>query len=147
MYNRTPREHRLKVLPATTPVAPDLANNLPVRRDPIIGRIEELAAARQILLRDEVDLLTLTGAGGIGKTRLGSQLAYELLDRFRDGVFFINLAPSPTPPDWSLLLPKPCNSKKRLPSHWIGLHQFYAVKGTGSTRARCARRESKRHRP
>ncbi len=72
-------------------------NNLPMQRSPLIGRVREVAAARGILLRDDVGLLTLTGPGGTGKTRLGLQVAAELIDDFEDGVFFIALAPITDP--------------------------------------------------
>ena len=51
-----------------------------------------MAAARTRLLRQHVRLLTLTGPGGTGKTRLGLQVAADLLDDFPDGVFFVALA-------------------------------------------------------
>jgi predicted ATPase/class 3 adenylate cyclase len=68
-------------------------NNLPTARVPIIGRDKEVALARDLLLRDDVGLVTLTGPGGAGKTRLGLQIATSLLDQFEDGVFLVLLAP------------------------------------------------------
>ena len=68
-------------------------NNLPVPLTPFIGREQEVTAVCDLLCSEDVRLLTLTGAGGTGKTRLGLQAAAELSDRFADGVFFVNLAP------------------------------------------------------
>ena len=72
-------------------------NNLPVARVPILGRDAEVAAARDLLLRDDVGLVTLTGPGGAGKTRLGLQIATTLLDQFEDGVYLVLLAPISDP--------------------------------------------------
>lgn len=73
-------------------------NNLPYQPIPLIGREKELETIQKVILRDGVNLLTITGPGGIGKTRLALQAAVELLDDFEDGVFFISLA-SITDPD------------------------------------------------
>jgi predicted ATPase len=67
-------------------------NNLPYQQMPLIGREKELETVRKIILRDEVNLLTITGPGGIGKTRLALQVAADLLNNFQHGVFFVSLA-------------------------------------------------------
>jgi predicted ATPase/class 3 adenylate cyclase len=65
-------------------------NNLPNQLTSFIGRTMEIAEGRRLL--DKSRLLTLTGPGGTGKTRLSLQIAADALDRFPDGVFFVPLA-------------------------------------------------------
>ncbi len=72
-------------------------NNLPVQRDALVGRERELDAVATLLRRDEVGLVTLTGPGGTGKTRLSLQVAADLLDSFPDGVWFVDLSPISDP--------------------------------------------------
>lgn len=73
--------------------APSPQNNLSLPRSPLIGRDHEIAVIQRLLLQEQVGLLTLTGPGGIGKTRLALQVAANLLDHFVDGVYFVSLAP------------------------------------------------------
>ena len=67
-------------------------NNLPVQPTPLVGREREVAWVCERLLSPEVRLLTLTGPGGTGKTRVGLQAAADLLEEFEDGVYFVALA-------------------------------------------------------
>ncbi len=67
-------------------------HNLPVQRGPLVGREPELAALQALLLRPDAGLVTLTGPGGTGKTRLALQTAAEVSDRCADGVYFVPLA-------------------------------------------------------
>jgi predicted ATPase len=69
------------------------AHNLPIQPTPLVGRAAEVAAVCALLRRGDVRLVTLTGPGGVGKTRLALQVGAELLDQFADGVWFVPLAP------------------------------------------------------
>src|SRR6266545_3580506 len=69
------------------------ASALPSPPNPLLGRGRELAELCELLLRDEVRLLVLTGAGGSGKTRLALEAARETAASFANGAAFINLAP------------------------------------------------------
>jgi predicted ATPase/class 3 adenylate cyclase len=112
-------EHRLKDLFRPERVfqltAPDLPsefpslrtldayrNNLPMQPTPLVGREKEVSEVCNLLRSDETRLLTLTGPGGTGKTRLALQAAADLLDAFPDGAFF---APLATLSEAELLLP------------------------------------------
>ncbi len=82
-------------LPADFPALKSLENrpnNLPVQATLFIGRDKEVAGVTALLRRTDVRLVTLTGPGGSGKTRLGLQVAAELLDDFADGVFAVELS-------------------------------------------------------
>ncbi len=95
-------EHRLKDLTAPEriwqlgdddfpPLKSLNATNLPVASNPLVGRETELSELTSMLV-DSERLVTLTGPGGSGKTRLGLQVGAELLDSFPGGVFFVPLA-------------------------------------------------------
>jgi predicted ATPase/class 3 adenylate cyclase len=95
-------EHRLKDLSAPErmyqlgdedfpPLKSLYRTNLPIPATPFLGRLHELAEVSGLL--EDARLLTLTGPGGTGKTRLGLQAAAEAADRYPDGIFWVPLAP------------------------------------------------------
>jgi predicted ATPase len=97
-------EHRLKDLAAPEriyqvgeadfpPLKSLYRTNLPVPATPFLGRERELREVVDLLAQDDARLLTLTGPGGTGKTRLALQAAAEASDRYPDGVFWVPLAP------------------------------------------------------
>ncbi len=71
---------------------PTARPSVPAAPTPLIGRAHELRTMRDYVLRDEVRLLTLTGPGGVGKTRLAVAVAADLAAAFPDGVFFVDLS-------------------------------------------------------
>jgi non-specific serine/threonine protein kinase len=71
----------------------DRYHNVPAPLSPLVGREREAAAITALLRRQDVRLVTLTGPGGVGKTRLALRVATEVADAFPDGVAFVGLAP------------------------------------------------------
>jgi predicted ATPase/class 3 adenylate cyclase len=74
------------------------ATNLPAIPTPLVGRDRELELVAELLAADDTRLVTLTGTGGAGKSRLALEVARNALSEFRDGVYFVSLA-SLTDPD------------------------------------------------
>jgi len=83
--------HAEETLPRL-PRLPAAQHTLPAQPTPFIGRQREVTAARELLLRGDVRLLTLTGAGGTGKTRLGLEVATAIVSHFEHGVVYVPLA-------------------------------------------------------
>jgi predicted ATPase/tetratricopeptide (TPR) repeat protein len=84
------RSGRTAAVPLRSHTSP--RHNLPEEATSFIGRAAELAMLKDLLQRPQVRLLTLTGPGGSGKTRLALRTAANLVSEFTDGVFFVSLA-------------------------------------------------------
>src|SRR2546425_1213083 len=85
-------------------------NNLPLQLTSFVGREDQIGELRELLR--QVRLLTLTGPGGTGKTRLALQVAAETLPEYRDGPFFVDLSPVTDP----CVDPRQCGSSRSAPS-------------------------------
>ncbi|MBC7913672.1 MAG: protein kinase [Pyrinomonadaceae bacterium] len=72
-------------------------NNLSEQFTTIIGREEEIARIRNLLLRKDVRLVTMTGIGGTGKTTIANMVGHSMLMDFKDGVFFIDFSSTTQP--------------------------------------------------
>jgi predicted ATPase len=106
-------EHRLKDLPVPEriyqlgdgefpPLRAPRPGNVPRPAEALVGRKKELIDLLRLIRGGRARIVTVTGPGGIGKTRLATEVAAELEDAFADGVWFIDLAPLA---DSSLVLP------------------------------------------
>jgi predicted ATPase/predicted Ser/Thr protein kinase len=71
--------------------------NIPVPRTGFVGREKEIAAVKELLLRQDVRLITITGPAGIGKTRLAVEVASALVESFPGGIHFVPLSPLSDP--------------------------------------------------
>jgi len=91
-------------------------NNLPVPATPFVGRVRELEEASE-LLADGVRLLTLSGPGGTGKTRLALQAAAAAAENYPDGVWWVPLAPLNDPELVLLTAGEVLGAKGELPAH------------------------------
>lgn len=77
--------------------ASESPNNLPHPVSTFVGRVSQIAEVEQLLLTPSIRLVTLTGTGGVGKTRLALEVARRLLEHFPEGVWYVQLGALPNP--------------------------------------------------
>ena len=119
--------------------------NLPVVASPLVGREGELAALLELTRRPHVRLVTLTGVGGTGKTRLALQAAAESIEDFPGGVWFVGLASISDPELVLLSVAQALGARGELAAH-IGnrrllllLDNLEQVISAGTDLLRCSR--------
>ncbi len=91
LHSLAQRRRKARALPSRLAPARSVPNNLPLQLTSFVDRTEERANVEALLRRYR--LVTLTGAGGIGKTRLALEVASEMLGVFEDGAWLVELAP------------------------------------------------------
>ena len=92
MIAASPGEALAPIAPSRPSARPGPFINLPAAVNALVGRDHEVDEIQTLLLRQDVRLVTLTGAGGVGKTRLALEIAAGLVEDFADGVVFVSLA-------------------------------------------------------
>ena len=93
--------------PEHAPAAEARITNLPIPLTSFVGREHQMAEIKRILSQQR--LVTLTGPGGSGKTRLAIHVATDLVDAYKDGVWFVEMAGVQFPPLWRM----------QRPGHWV----------------------------
>jgi len=92
LYDENHYDTTAGIQPSPGSPSRDTRHNLPIPPTAFVGRENEVAEIRELLLRPEVRLLTLTGPGGTGKTRVGLEVSRSMLEQFPQGVYFVDLA-------------------------------------------------------
>jgi predicted ATPase/DNA-binding CsgD family transcriptional regulator len=75
------------------PLSPDSSVSVPLPLTPLVGRDDDVKVVETMLRQESIRLITLTGPGGVGKTRLAVEVAFRAADLFEHGVIFVSLAP------------------------------------------------------